>query len=200
MVRVPVLQLDVPIDVEVGAATRRVDALQLAGSGARAVAPGCRRVRGTLFPAETGHHYTELLIQVADSAPSDACAGDDGAARCLSGGFDAAWPAFRDALARRDCAALADHARLPLRAPGVLDDDPVQVLDRTALLAACPAWLDDDAGLPRPSRPLAVYAASPDAAAPTWRLAPGVDDQARVGALAFVREAGCWRWAEYYRP
>ncbi|MEN4903719.1 DUF4431 domain-containing protein [Luteimonas sp. TWI1437] len=201
VVRVPVLQLDAPIEVEDGATMRRVDALQLAGSGAAGLRPGCRRVRGTLFPAETGHHYTEVLIQVADSAPSDAClsAGEDTAA-CLEGPFDAAWPAFRDALARRDCAALVNHARLPLRAPGLLDDDPVQTLDRAALLAACPAWLDDDAGLARASRPLADYAASSEGAMPNWRIAPGVDDQARVGALIFAREAGCWRWVEYYRP
>lgn len=200
VVRVPVLQLDAPIEVEDGATTRRVDALQLAGSGASGLAPGCRRVRGTLFAAETGHHYTEVLIQVADSAPSDAClpAGED-TASCLAGPFDAAWPALRDALARRDCAALVAHARLPLRAPGLLDDDPVQTLDRAALLAACPAWLDADAGLPRASRPLADYAASPDSAAPDWRIAPGVDDQARIGALQFARESGCWRWTAYYR-
>ena len=200
VVRVPVLQLDAPIEVEDGATTRRVDALQLAGSGASGLAPGCRRVRGTLFPAETGHHYTEVLIQVADSAPSDACArANDDAASCLAGDFGAAWRAFRDALARRDCAALVAHARLPLAAPGLLDDDPVQTLDRAALLAACPAWVDADAGLPRASRPLADYAASPDSAAPDWRIAPGVDDQARIGALEFARESGCWRWTAYYR-
>ncbi|MBS7455735.1 DUF4431 domain-containing protein [Coralloluteibacterium stylophorae] len=208
VVRVPVLELAAPLIVEAaagGAGTKRsVDALQLAGTGARDVGTGCRRIRGRLFAAETGHHYTPVLIEVAAAEPADGCgaapqSGPGGA--CRGGSFEEAWPAFREDLARRDCATLRRHARLPLHSHGVLDDDATRAIGRDGFDAACARWLDADAGLPRPSQPLAAYAASEAARAPSWRLGPGIEDQARVGALLFRRDDtdGCWRWTDYHR-
>lgn len=103
--------------------------------------------------------------------------------------FPAFWTIFYHAALGGNCKRLSELAVVPMPTYGSLDSDPIQMLDTSDIVAACPRLLELEHG------PISNVGAIPP---PDWRTAAPYDDQARLGNFEFTFDDKGWHWTGYY--